>query len=231
MIIRLRGAVVRDRQGVLRLGPVDLQLGRGLTGIAGHNGAGKSTLLKAICRIYQIPDANLHMELEGIRLTQLEARMSLGYVPQDIALYDDMTLQAYLAYIAGLKGIARERTDAEIERVCAAFGIERMLHRKLKHESVGYRRTAMIAQAFLGDPSFVMLDEPFVGLDMERRNELLAFLSDYAENAVVVVASHFVEQMATGFYDRMLVLKEGLLAGDYEAGDIEDGITAQFAKQ
>lgn len=217
MNIRLLGAVVHGRARQKLLGPIDLTLLKGLTGIVGPNGAGKSTLLKAICRIMPLAEGSLGFMRGGKPLSALESRISLGYVPQEISVYEDMTLRTYLHYIAGLKGLSKVEAIREITRICAELGLAGLLGERLKEASVGGQRMAMVAQAFLGSPAYVLMDEPFVGLDLERRNALLDFLAGYAERSVVAVASHFTEEMRSGYYNRVISLRDGALTDDFNA--------------
>jgi ABC-type multidrug transport system ATPase subunit len=130
----------------------------------------------------------------------------MGYVPQEISLYEDMTLELYLRYIAELKCIEYAAIADEIVRVTVLLGLEHAGKRPLRELSEGQQRRAMIAQALLGRPSFLIMDEPYVGLDLEQRRSIHCFLQEYAEHAVVVVATHFIEEFRDGDYDQILVL-------------------------
>jgi ABC-2 type transport system ATP-binding protein len=223
MNIRLKQAVVRKQGNGILLGPIDAVFEAGLIGLIGSNGAGKSLLLKVITQVITVSSGTVSYEEWGIPLTALEARLLLGYVPQDISLYEEMTLRHYLKYIAGLKCIESTRIDDEITSVCEMFDMSKQINRRLGHCSIWEQRKAMIAQAFLGRPQYILLDEPFVGLDIEQRQKLLAVCRSYAEEAVVIVASHFVEEMRLGEYNRIVQLRNGCIVADdeEEVGQIE----------
>jgi len=204
---------VADRTGRSMLGPIDLVFRRGLNGLIGPNGSGKSTLLKTLAQIYKPKKGKIAYELDSIPLLPFEARRHTGYSPQEIAIYPEMSIRDYLGYIAGLKCLEPNTVDSELHKISRMFGLTHIWHDKLQNCSVGHQRLAMIAQAFLGSPSFLLLDEPFVSLDIEQRHKLLELLQYEAERAVVLVSSHVTEEM-TGQYDRIVTLREGIVSAD-----------------
>jgi ABC-2 type transport system ATP-binding protein len=115
-----------------------------------------------------------------------------------------MTVSAFLKYIAELKCLDYAVIDSEIERVLSRLGLKAAGERRLQDLSVGQQRRAMIAQALLGSPAFLIMDEPYVGLDIEQRRSIHYFLQEYSERAVVVVATHYVEELREGDYDRVV---------------------------
>jgi ABC-2 type transport system ATP-binding protein len=203
MKVILSDVEIKGSQNNTILGPLNMTIERGLTGVVGLNGSGKSLLLKVLAQ--NIFNPQVSYSLNGIDIPSDEAREILGYVPQDIAIYEDMTVRSYLMYIAGLKCVGNSL--AAVERVSRSFRLTSIMDVKLGICSVGRQRLAMIAQAFLNSPVYVFMDEPFVSLDIAQRRHVEEFLIDYSLRAVIVVFSHIVEEMQA--YDRIIRMSDG----------------------
>lgn len=221
MAIRLEGVTGRPSSdpSARELGPINMRLYPGLTGLIGANGAGKSVLMELLAQVWKPNKGEIVYEINGIQLHGFEARRLTGYVPQQISIYEDLTVRDYLQYIAGLKCLDdRAAVRAVIGQMSDWLDIRPVLHEKLGQLSVGQQRLAMIAQAFLGAPAFLFLDEPFVSLDIRMRRGLLDMLAEAAQRSVVLVSSHITEEMKEE-YDRVITLADGKLeaiTADYE---------------
>lgn len=213
MRISLEQAIVKNYKGVELLGPIDLELFQGLIGLIGPNGAGKSTMIKLIAQIYSASSGHISFLKNGLPISLFEAKKSIGYVPQEIALYDDLTVRRFLRYIAGLKCVEKVNIDEEIERLSHTFMILPLLDKKIASLSIGQKRKIMIVQAFLSRPMVVLLDEPFVGLDIEERKRVLHYVMTYSKQAIILVASHLLEEMNDEF-DRFIILKKQQIIAD-----------------
>ncbi|MBV9772399.1 MAG: ABC transporter ATP-binding protein [Gemmatimonadetes bacterium] len=194
--------------GVHALRGVDLTIGRGLFGLLGPNGAGKSTLMRTLATL-QDPDAG-SIEFDGVDvLRDPEAhRRRLGYLPQDFGVYPGVSAMELLDHLALLKGVADRRARRE--------QVEALLHRTNLWEhrkkavggySGGMRQRFGIAQALLGDPRLVIVDEPTAGLDPEERNRFHNLLAEVGEQVVVILSTHIVEDV------RQLCPRMAILAG------------------
>lgn len=192
------------------IGPISMRLYPGLTGLIGANGAGKSILMELLAQVWKPSRGEIVYEIDGIPLHVFEARQLTGYVPQNISIYEDLTVLDYLQYIAGLKCMDRAAVRAVIRKMSEWLDIRPVLHKKLGQLSIGQQRLAMIAQAFLGAPAFLFLDEPFVSLDIRMRRGLLDMLAEAAQRSVVLVSSHITEEM-NGEYDSVIALADGKL--------------------
>ena len=137
-------------------------------GFLGPNGAGKSTTMNIITG-YISPSAGT-VEVNGFVMGKdtLKAKKSIGYLPEIPPLYPDMNVKEYLTFVAKIKGVDKDKRADEIERVMKATDIEDMSGRLIKHLSKGYKQRVGIAQAILGSPKVIILDEPTVGLDPEQ---------------------------------------------------------------
>lgn len=184
--------------GVHALKGISLDIQPGLFGLLGPNGAGKTTLMKILATLLE-PDSGT-AEMNGVDLikAKAETRKKLGYLPQDFGLYPTLTAAQMLDYFAKLKGVAgkkerRSLVDALLERV--NLSAER--NRRLGGFSGGMRQRVGIAQALIGNPELLVVDEPTAGLDPEERGRFHNLLAECAgENAVVLLSTHIVSDVA-----------------------------------
>ena len=183
--------------GVRALQDVDLVINPGMFGLLGPNGAGKSTLMR-ICATLQIPTSG-HVRFDGIDVLQDPEglRRVLGYLPQDFGVYPRVSAYRMLDHLAVLKGlsVASER-KAAVEGLLAQVNLWESRHKALAGFSGGMRQRFGIAQALLGDPRLIIVDEPTAGLDPEERNRFLNLLAEIGEHVVVILSTHIVEDVA-----------------------------------
>jgi len=194
---------------------VSLDVPTGMFGLLGPNGAGKSTLMRTIATL-QEPDSGTVIlgELDVLREKE-EVRRRLGYLPQDFGVYPKVTARAMLDHLAVLKGLMDrgERRDA-VEALLHQTNLWDARNRKLGTFSGGMRQRFGIAQALLGDPELLIVDEPTAGLDPAERMRFLNLLSEIGQNVVVILSTHIVEDVSD-LCTRMAVLSRGrvLLTG------------------
>ena len=200
------------RYGRIRaLDAVDVSLKRGITGLLGPNGAGKSTLLSILATVGE-PDAG-QVSVFGLdprtHAERVEIRRRLGYLPQELGYHRHFTVAAFLDYVAILKEITdRRRRAEEVSRVLDAVGMQRMARRRIRALSGGFRQRLAIAQALLGSPQLLVLDEPTAGLDTEQRLHFRELLSNLPGDPVIALSTHQVEDI-TAICPRVVVLLDG----------------------
>ena len=178
---------------------VTLTIGTGITGLLGPNGAGKTTLLRIMATVLA-PDAG-RVELLGRSTTEAAGRQAirerLGYVPQEPGFHRQFTAFEFVDYVAVLKLITDRRVrHDEVRRVLEAVGLTPNMHKRIRQLSGGMRRRVAIAQALLGSPELLVLDEPTAGLDPEQRLRFRELLSTAAQGATVVLSTHQTEDVA-----------------------------------
>ncbi|MGF1461775.1 MAG: ABC transporter ATP-binding protein [Maricaulaceae bacterium] len=183
--------------GVRALNNVSLRIDRGMFGLLGPNGAGKSTLMRTIAAL-QSPDAG-SIQFGDIDVLQNpdDLRRTLGYLPQDFGVYPRISAQDMLDHLAILKGLtnskARKEVVTELLRQTNLYDVRK---KALTGFSGGMRQRFGIAQALLGEPQLIIVDEPTAGLDPEERNRFHNLLSEIGENVVVILSTHIVEDVA-----------------------------------
>ena len=213
--------------GVQALKGVSLEIPRGMFGLLGPNGAGKSTLMRTIATLQGVDAGSLFFDNPStgsgqaldVLNQQHEVRKILGYLPQDMGIYPGTSAETLLDHFAVLKGL-----DAAGERREVVEGLLRMTNlydvrkRKLGSFSGGMRRRFGIAQALLGDPELIIVDEPTAGLDPEERIRFHNLLCEIGESAVVILSTHIVEDVRE-LCSRMAILSQGrvLLHGEPSA--------------
>ena len=195
--------------GVQALRDVSLELGPGLFGLLGPNGAGKSTLMRTIASL-QTPDTGA-ITLDGIDVVASpeSIRRRLGSLPQEFGVYPRIPAIDLLEYLAVLKGVSERGPRREqIDSLLQLTNLWHVRRSAVSTVSGGMRQRFGIAQALLGDPRVVIVDEPTAGLDPEERNRFLNLLSEIGENVVVILSTHIVEDVAD-LCPRMAILAGG----------------------
>jgi ABC-2 type transport system ATP-binding protein len=195
-MLTLSGLSKTYANGVRALDGVTLTIGRGLFGLLGPNGAGKSTLMRTIAGL-QAPDTgSISFDGEDALADTRSLRRHLGYLPQDFGVYPGVSAQALLDHIAVLKGVVDRRARREqVESVLRLTNLVDVRAKAVSTYSGGMRQRFGIAQALLGDPRLIIVDEPTAGLDPEERNRFHNLLAEIGENAVVLLSTHIVEDV------------------------------------
>ena len=196
-MLRIDGLTHVYPNGTRALDDVTLEVPRGMFGLLGPNGAGKSSLMRCIATL-QIPTAGA-IRFDGIDvLADPDAlRRTLGYLPQDFGVYPRVSAQDMLDHLAVLKGIAdRKERRATVEALLHQVNLWDVRKKALAGFSGGMRQRFGIAQALIGHPSLIIVDEPTAGLDPEERNRFLNLLAEIGENVVVILSTHIVEDVA-----------------------------------
>jgi len=189
----------------------------GMTAVLGRNGAGKTTLLRILVSLLQ--PSRGHVTIDGHDTVRDSnwVRRHIGYLPQDFLPFPELTTVEFLEYIGGLAGSVRR---AEIDDVIVRTNLERFARTRTARLSGGTRRRLGVAQALLGHPQLLVVDEPTTGLDPEERVRIRQLLADLATRSTVLLSTHLVEDVAA-LVDHVLVFDEGRLLFDGRASGLE----------
>lgn len=201
--------ITRDYGNVQALRGIDLEIQGGVFGLLGPNGAGKTTFIRILATLLPPTSGKAAVCGHDVVHDRIPIRKMLGYLPQEFGAYPKLTGREYLAYIACLKGI--RRSNAEIERLLAQFGLSGVARRRVTTCSGGMLRRLGIAQALLGSPKVLLVDEPTGGLDPEERVRFRDLLMGLGGDRVVVLSTHLVEDVAMTC-DHLSVLNQGKIA-------------------
>jgi ABC-type multidrug transport system ATPase subunit len=195
--------------GIQALKNVNLEIKNGMFGLLGPNGAGKSTLMRTIATLQESDSGEITFDGFNIHKEPEEIRRQLGYLPQEFGVYPKISAFDLLNHLAILKGILnrRERTD-QVNALLQQTNLYKVRKKAVGSFSGGMRQRFGIAQALLGDPKLIILDEPTAGLDPMERSRFLNLLSEIAENVVVILSTHIVEDVLD-LCPQMAIMAEG----------------------
>ena len=222
-LISLRGAG-RSFGATRALADVDLELEPGVIGLLGPNGAGKTTLLRLLATA--LPPSQGQVRILGrdpdVPAERTDIRRRLGYLPQEVGFPRGFTALGFVDYIALLKEWAEPASrHAEVRRVLDQVGLSDLTTKRIRAMSGGQRRRVALAQALLGSPPVLILDEPTTGVDPEQRVTLRTVLAELARTSVVVLSTHQTEDVAA-LCERVVVLDRGRIRYDGPVIDLVD---------
>src|SRR5687767_1384104 len=195
--------------GTRALDRVSLSIPRGMYGLLGPNGAGKSTLMRTIATLQTPTEGTIRFGDVNVIAEPEKLRRTLGYLPQDFGVYPRVSAYEMLDHLAILKGIATT-TDRKttVETLLQQTNLWSVRKKSLSGFSGGMRQRFGIAQALIGNPELIIVDEPTAGLDPEERNRFLNLLAEIGENVVVILSTHIVADVSD-LCPRMAVLADG----------------------
>ena len=219
-MLRIKGLCKTYDNGVQALKNVNLEIPNGMFGLLGPNGAGKSSLMRTIATLQQCDQGSIHLDDVNVLTQPQQTRQIMGYLPQDFGVYPRFSAQKMLNHFAALKGIthAGEREDT-VAGLLAMVNLWDVRHQKLGTYSGGMLQRFGVAQALLGNPRLVIVDEPAAGLDPEERNRLLNLLSEIGEQVVVILSTHQVENVRD-LCRQMAILVGGQVVAEGQPRDL-----------
>ena len=180
-------------------------------GLLGPNGAGKSTLMKILIGLWHADS--------GV----VSAPKNIGYLPENNPLYDDMYVTEYLRFMAGMTMLGEsKKTQAErVEHLIERVGLTPERHKHIRELSKGYRQRVGLAQALLGDPDLLILDEPTTGLDPNQLAEIRALIRSLGRDRTVILSTHIMQEVRE-MCDRVVILDHGQIRADQPISEIKD---------
>ena len=208
---------------------VSFTLTPGVYGLLGPNGAGKSTLIHILTCLLEPSGGEVLCDGREIRMMGAEYRARLGYVPQQQTLYPSFRAVQYLAYMAALKGVSREDAQQQIDRILRQVGLSAEGQRKIRTFSGGMKQRLLIAQAVLGTPQLLILDEPSAGLDPKQRIAIRQLIAEMAEEKIVLVATHIVSDVES-IAKELILIKDGCLLAKDSVSFLKEFVGCQMQK-
>ena len=214
--------------GVQALKNLSLTIGKGMYGLLGPNGAGKSSLMRTIATLQEADSGSITFDGIDVLKNKDAVRRILGYLPQDFGVYPRITAQEMLMHIAQLKGIASaSERKSSVEYLLQKVNLYKDRHKNLGTYSGGMKQRFGIAQALMGSPKLIIVDEPTAGLDPMERNRFYNLLSELGENAVVILSTHIVEDVKT-LCNEFAIICNGELLGHGTPDDAVKGLRGKI---
>ncbi len=192
-----------------------------IVGLLGHNGAGKTTIMKMLSG-YLEPDAgSIHFQNQEISLGNNSLRRSLGYLPENLPVYPELSVAGYMNYAAEIKGLNGKHKQSAIRKVIEATDLADRFLSPISTLSRGMKQRVGVAQAILGNPSLLILDEPTNGLDPAQTEVMRKLIKSIAQSATVILSTHIMQEVEA-LCDRALIVRRGKLAVDTRLSDLHN---------
>lgn len=195
-------------------------------GFLGPNGAGKSTTMNIITGYLSSTSGTVKVNGHDILEEPELAKKEIGYLPETPPLYMDMTVNEYLDFICDIKGVAKEKRKHKLERIIALVKISDVTNRLIGNLSKGYKQRVGIAQAMVGDPSILILDEPTVGLDPNQIIEIRKLIKSLSKSHSILISSHILSEIQE-VADRVVIINKGKIAAIDSLSDLSKRLSGQ----
>ncbi|MGD8833042.1 MAG: ABC transporter ATP-binding protein, partial [Pseudomonadales bacterium] len=209
-MLRIEGLSKTYPNGVQALKDVSLEVGRGMFGLLGPNGAGKSTLMRTVATLQQPDRGSIHLDGIDVLADPMALRRTLGYLPQEFGAYPRTSPEVMLDHLATLKGIPRRERNDLVEQLLVQTNLWDVRRKSIDTFSGGMKQRFGIAQALIGEPGLIIVDEPTAGLDPVERRRFHNLLTRISADVVVVLSTHIVDDVAD-LCPRMAIMGDGAI--------------------
>ena len=205
------------KQQVLR--DISLSINDGeVVGLLGPNGAGKSTLMKILVGLWE---ENKEQKTKNKEQCVIEVPKEIGYLPEQNPLYEEMYVAEYLRFMAQLDKEQKTKSKERVEMLIERVGLTPERHKKIGQLSKGYKQRVGLAQALLGDPDLLILDEPTTGLDPNQLTEIRSLIRELGKDRTVILSTHIMQEVRE-MCDRVVILDHGQIKTDMPISEIDD---------
>ncbi len=192
-----------------------------IVGFLGPNGAGKSTTMKILTGYLSATEGEARVAGLSVREDSEAVREKIGYLPENVPLYEEMIVHDYLRFVAEIRGVARARRSDRIMEVGRLTGLTHMLGRTISELSKGYRQRVGLAQAIIHEPEVLILDEPTTGLDPNQIVEIRDVIKSIGQEKTIIFSTHILQEV-TAVCDRIIIINRGELVADGTLEELED---------
>jgi ABC-2 type transport system ATP-binding protein len=197
-----------------------------IVGFLGPNGAGKTTTLRILTGFMPASGGIAVVAGHDVQREPLAVKRRVGYLPESVPLYPEMLVRSYLAYVAEIKIARKRERAAEVDRVMERCGLTAMSRRAVGHLSKGYRQRVGLAQALIGNPPVLILDEPTVGLDPKQIVSIRETIRELANDHTVLISTHILPEVSM-LCRRAIILNRGRIAAQEDLANLPDGRTLE----
>jgi ABC-2 type transport system ATP-binding protein len=199
---------------ILAVQDITFQVGKGeILGFLGPNGAGKTTTMRMLTGFF--PPSSGSARIAGLDVFEesLAIRRKIGYLPENVPLYNEMIVKDYLGFAAEVKGLDRGQRKRAVNKVIDSCGLEAVRKRSIKKISKGYRQRVGLAQALVGDPELLILDEPTIGLDPQQIAEIRGMIKGFAREKTVILSTHILPEVSMTC-ERVIIINNGRIVAE-----------------
>jgi ABC-2 type transport system ATP-binding protein len=193
-----------------------------ILGFLGPNGAGKTSTMKIITSYWTPTSGTITLDGIDVGTDSIKTRAKIGYLPENVPLYEDMKVREYLKFVAEMRGLSGDKLKARVSEVAAACGIAGVLEKPIDELSKGYRQRVGLAQAIMGNPDVLILDEPTTGLDPNQIMEIRELIKKIGREKTVIFSTHILGEV-NAVCDRVIIINNGRIVGE--------GSPAELAKK
>ena len=191
---------------------ISLSVNRGeVLGFLGPNGAGKSTSMKMITGFLTPTSGTIKISDNDISVNPIEAKASIGYLPEGAPAYGEMTPLNFLSFVAEVRGIDKSARASRVDEIIEKIHLERVAHQPIDTLSKGFKRRVGIAQAILHDPEILILDEPTDGLDPNQKYEIRALIKEMAADKAILISTHILEEVESVCTKAIIISNGGVI--------------------
>ena len=192
-----------------------------IVGLLGPNGAGKSTTMNAITGYIEQTEGEIIVNGYDTIKKAKKAKREIGYMPEGVPLYDDLSIKEFVTYMAELRKVNRKERKQKVEEIIKKVGLLDMKNKLIKNLSRGQKQRVSFAGALIGDPKILILDEPTVGLDPKQITEIRSLIKDLGKNHTVILSSHILSEVSQ-ICDRVVIINKGKIVAEDTPENLEN---------
>ena len=195
-----------------------------IMGLLGPNGAGKSTTMNMITGYVEPTEGTIIVDEYDIEKKPKKAKKQIGYMPEGVPLYNDMTVKEFITYMAQIKKIDKKTRKEKIQQIIEKTGLEEVEQKLIKNLSRGYKQRVSMAGALVGDPPILILDEPTVGLDPKQITEIRNLIKELGKTHTVILSSHILSEVSQ-ICDKVIIINKGKIIAIDTPENLENKVT------
>ncbi len=191
-----------------------------IVGLLGHNGAGKTTIMKMLTSLLEPSSGTITIDNIDILKNPIDAKKLIGFLPENCPTYQELTVIEYLSFIGELKGLNGKELDESLKNVIKKASLEKHILSSINTLSKGFRQRVGIAQAILGNPKILILDEPTNGLDPEQIHETRKLIKELSKTSTIILSTHILQEVEA-MCNRVLIMSNGKLVKDEPLNELK----------
>ena len=196
-----------------------------IVGLLGPNGAGKSTTMNTITGFIEQTEGNVIVNGYDTIKKPKRAKSQIGYMPEGVPLYDDLTIKEFVTYMAELKKVKRKEKKEQVQDIIKKIGLDEMKNKLIKNLSRGQKQRVSLAGALVGNPKVLILDEPTVGLDPKQITEIRSLIKDLGKEHTVILSSHILSEVSQ-ICDRVIIINNGKIVAEDTPEHLENKVSS-----